>query len=186
MDINLFAFCSDQAEAREYLKSPFRSELGVVATNGHILVVTEDNSGDWPATPKAISGFAKVISSATTKGKKFKLSGINYPDDEQCIKCKGEGYIRQGNCYACGQEKEDLDCEECRDGKAKQSIWVGHAVFDLHYIRLISQLPNSFLTEPATPFETARFDFDKGYGCVMPCRKQSDYFHHEYAELVKL
>ena len=53
--MDLQKFCGNEHEYRIYLHAPWRSSLGIIRSNGHILVCTPDDGGEYPDKVKGVS-----------------------------------------------------------------------------------------------------------------------------------
>ena len=92
------------------------------------------------------------------------------PDVEttNCDVCEGRGFLH--DCPSC-----QCECESCENGQVTESASVGifGIPYDAECIKMLQSLPSLRLAAgpPAGP---VRFDFDGGYGAIMPRRGPAD------------
>lgn len=192
-------FCANPVKeppAATYLIKPLRHEGRLIASDHHILIVTEDDEA-VDAEVENLSLYIvgrKFADAALAAFPHMKPLRIELPPAEpceccngigrekDCPKCEGEGFIAGecGYCPTCGgagelaAEDGDRDCWVCEGLKVKltQVIPYGGSHFARRYLALLRELPGiHFTANPETPQTgCAYFQFDGGYGCLMPCR----------------
>lgn len=118
--IDLKRFClHSSAGFREYLLEPWRCKQGIVASNGHIMIVVPDQGGDYADEVEHMRGVVERFEHKWIGGGTWiQISSIALPGAEACIecggtgrvfavkcdKCRGDGDIYRGHrCYECGK-----------------------------------------------------------------------------------
>lgn len=113
----LALFCAHPMIPRDYLRSPWRAPgHGMVAANGHILVVLPDDGGELADEPTAhhLAGCVGRFLEKWPGGPLWhKLSAIDLPARYQCAPCFGTGVYRYINCSTCSGEGATPDCAIC-------------------------------------------------------------------------
>ena len=190
-------FCANpETYPHPYLHYPTRQGGKLYASDGHIVVMTEDDQSVsiLSADNTLVNNAQKYIQGAIEAFPHMTPLRIELPPAEpceccngigrekDCPDCDGEGCIEGqcGNCPTCGgagelaAEDGDRPCWACGGLKIKlnQTIPYGGSHYARRYLALLLELPGiRFTANPGTP-ETgcAYFRFDGGYGALMPCR----------------
>lgn len=128
IDINKF---HGQGDIREWLNTPFLISGRIVATNGHVIAILEDQSHaaeykeltEPESAIKYISDLTKQIKSIDTWQAVNKLQ-IALPQKVECDVCQGTGKAKKTECEECEGDGEvdvsnrfstyyDLTCKSC-------------------------------------------------------------------------
>jgi hypothetical protein len=164
--IDLQSFCSIDSNRMD---KPFSIGEYTYATNGHISIrVPRDPSVDEIDNPVAIE---KAFASFNSEGMRPLKNAI--PDapkakQERCVLCLGTGI--EHDCPECKHS-----CGEC-DGAGwtteiiKESVMIDGKFFDASFIRKISILPFLIINLHQQYEGAMGFQFDGGFGLVMPLR----------------
>lgn len=200
MTIDLTKFCATSDDPREYIRTPFRSPEGIVATNSHILICIDDDGGEYPDVFHQAKGYAAKFKGYINDPERswFFAASIALPEAKPCMACNGKGHVHEEDCDDCDGEgsfkhgSHWYDCKEC-DGNGKVLAGAGsgsktpchkcsgsgedflavpvlHTAFQRKYLALIAGLPDCHLGLPAEPLETTVFTFTGGWGVIMPVR----------------
>lgn len=195
--MDLKNFCSRH---HSDMKTPMRYGTRVVATNGHILVMTTGTGEEYQDAPTRVANVISEMENGNYSGVVYPIADIDLPDAINCRLCGGKGHIYKVRCPDCDGEGEFYygrhwyTCHEC-DGEGKstpaeetddaekepcyhcdgsgedfQSVRVGDLHFQRRYLSLLKTLPDCFLEPGGTINDAARFRFDGGVGFLMPCR----------------
>ena len=174
--MNLDKFNATEHDTRVFLRSPsLFPEIGVVRSNGHILVCVPNDGGAHRAETNTwfisqiLEGkknlekttFVETSLKDVDLGKKQEChtcSGLGFLLRKDCNDCEGEGTFLHGDCtYDCqpcnGTGKvssisgERSTCAACEGFGEKISVRapVGNIDFDRRYLALLSTLPNCTL-----------------------------------------
>lgn len=109
-------FCANPAiEIRPYLNKPTRSEGNLYASNGHILIVTEDDEAVIDAETEAmdlIIASRTIVADALNAFPHMTPLRIELPPAEPCESCNGIG--REKDCPNCaGEGCSEDQCGTC-------------------------------------------------------------------------
>ena len=192
-------FTAQGNDIRFYLTKPCLHDGQLYASNGHILVVTEqddsvvciDDTGLAHRAEEIVSGYYRQM-------KVFPPLDLQLPEATQCMvcnglgktkickTCEGEGVTYVGResefdaaitCSACDGRSEWPDesgdpCWHCDGtGNGFQSIKIGNAYFQRRYLALLQTLPGIHFLPDDDPSKLAYFRFEGGFGALMPCRQ---------------
>ena len=162
--IDLQSFCANQWEVRSYLQRPWRDGEWVYATNGHMIVrVPAESAPDvearTSAQPKNPPDMFRVA--LEQEGEFLLMPPL--PEDVPCPTCAGTGEIDEGiygtdECPSCFATKHTFTYFE-----------LGDSGFNLHYLRLLSALPQVRIRTQGTKTAAALI-FDGGQALLMPMR----------------
>lgn len=116
----LALFCAHPMAYRDYLRQPWRAPgHGMVAANGHILVVLPDDGGELAEEPTAhhLVGCVGRFQAKWPGGPLWhKISAVDLPARHQCAPCFGTGVYHYVNCTTCSGEGSLPDgaiCSAC-------------------------------------------------------------------------
>lgn len=198
--IDLKKFCATSDDPREYIRTPFRSPEGIVATNGHIMICIDDDGGEYQDAVENTKSYAAKFKAYIKDQKRawIDAASVTLPEAKPCLACDGKGYVHEEDCDDCDGEGEFqhgshwYDCKECNGngkvlagagsgskttcykcdgyGEEFQPVRVNHTAFQRKYLALIACLPDCRLGLPAEPLETTVFTFTGGWGSIMPVR----------------
>lgn len=161
--IDLQQFCGNKWEKREWMRAPFQVGTGVCATNGHMAVrVPRDDAPHVVAkSPKLPNNIERLFAAAFDGLGEF-APFPPLPDDVDCPDCKGSGSRDLGDdgpegCFFCHG-----------NGFKATSVAVGDASFNVHYLHLITALPNATIRTNGS--KSAAIQFDGGQALLMPVR----------------
>lgn len=191
VEIDLLKFVAIDDD-RSYLNFPMRTEEGVVACNGHILICVQIEGEFAKAPPMLARAIAPFAAMWTTTG--VRMDDIALPETKACEHCEGTGTLYIKDCDHCAGEGEfengnyTYECETCagagvnvvaRDkgglptschyckGTGKfSSFKVNKGNYNLPHLQLLKTLPDCTLY-PNDEL-VAKFEFDGGWGVLMP------------------
>lgn len=162
--IDLRPFCANEWEDRIGLQKPWRDGAWVYATNGHMVVRVPANSvqdaplrdaASQPANPPKM--FAELHDGM--EGEFLLMPPL--PADVVCDFCDGGGAADDGD-----------ECPKCFGTKhAFTYFTLGDSGFNLHYLHLLSALPQVRIRTQGTKTAGALI-FDGGQALLMPMRSK--------------
>lgn len=162
--IDLRPFCANEYEVRTGLHKPWRDGAWVYAANGHLCVRVPANSvqdaplrdaASQPANPPKM--FAELHDGM--EGEFLLMPPL--PADVVCDFCDGGGAADDGD-----------ECPKCFGTKhAFTYFTLGDSGFNLHYLHLLSALPQVRIRTQGTKTAGALI-FDGGQALLMPMRSK--------------
>lgn len=185
--INLQQFCASPNDLRAWMSAPFQINGKTYASNGRILVETED--GDHPGAPtEKVQRILDVMARIPGDGYQAlpaipaaKLTPCRMCDgrgDRQtCQSCAGQGvFDHYDHNYACkccdGHGHFGGACHYCNaTGQIDTStpVQIGGGHYMRSHLSLIAQLPAPLFAPGRSPSAIAGFTFNGGRGALMPC-----------------
>ena len=190
-------FCDPQ-DIRLYCHKPVAlDERTMIASNGHILIVTElDNTIELNNVDQLVGRSAQLREEYAEHVDEMSfrpVSAIELPTPEPCQWCSDGTVIACKHCGGDGEDHLGHDCKRCNgtgisndgDGdvvtcsacegtahELTQPVPVGDALFSRRYLALLQEIEGCELaTNPGNPARgTGYFRFPGGYGFIMPCR----------------
>jgi hypothetical protein len=197
VQIDLTPFCDTEApESRRFdMRTPFVQGEYITATNGKICVFlpTTDAPTEGRKVPQCDSILAlrpRIGGSLPWPSPQYlqkvltcrKCEGTGAAHFRDCSECDGEGVIDCPEChheYECGDchgEGKILcgKCPKCDGAKETMqpyAIEFGGRLIAWELDEAIRQLPNVRYTTDDKLDDALWFDFDGGFGCVMPLHR---------------
>lgn len=184
-------FCA-VADVRIHLMRPARDDGRLYASNGHILIVTEDDAEVSAIEASPLVDAAQRLMEQANCRDNWTLLDLTLPAVTPCKACNGTGKSTvcehcDGTSFANTAEKQK--CPKC-DGRGEwpdengsvcwhcdghgddyQPIPFGNTFLQRKYLALLRSLqgPVTLSTGPVAT-DVAFFRFNGGYGALMPCR----------------
>jgi hypothetical protein len=196
--IDLQKFCAGGDDQRTHLRQPWRAPVGIVATDGAVLIVVRETTGDVPEyRPGTHPNVSKMLNDNPASSPWIALDSIELPPKTVCGRCNGGGtlWVREcdecdggefehgshtytcRNCSGFGARRlsQPFDgahpetCRGCRgDGAAIQPVELPGGT--CFQRRYLALLAELPGCEIApSGRQAARFRFDGGEGLLMPC-----------------
>jgi hypothetical protein len=169
----LALFCAHPLHRRDYLHNPWRAPgHGMVATNGHVMVVLPDDGGELAPEPNKehlIGVVGRFLAQWPGGPVWYRLADVQLPPSQACPDCNGSGIYHYITCPACrgdGRSNDDSYCTSCNgegaipvdsghpeaqpmecvscsgSGVEFQRVKVGTGCYSLNYLQILASLPN--------------------------------------------
>lgn len=189
-------FCA-VSDPRLWLMRPARGFGQLYASDGHIMIQTDDDDPDVSAMENSplIGAVQRLMAQQTARNNWLPLD-MTLPEKlicgrcqgsgqlESCVRCEGTGKVQEddpapsGACPDCNGRGEwpDVNGDSCwhcdGSGEGFQAIPVGNTFFQRKYLALLQALPGPVtLSTGELPSTVAFFRFSGGVGALMPCRE---------------
>lgn len=126
--IDLQKFCAGDTDPRTHLRQPWRDPVGIVATDGAVLIVVRETTGGVaeyrPGTHPKVS---KMLNDNPASSPWIALAGIELPPKTLCGRCNGGGTLWVLECDECdGGEFEHgshtYTCRECNGAGERRRL----------------------------------------------------------------
>lgn len=118
--IDLQKFCAGGDDQRTHLRQPWRAPVGIVATDGAVLIVVSETTGDVAEyRPGVHPNVSKMLNDNPVSGPWIALDSIELPPKTVCVRCNGGGQLWTLECPDCGGDGEfdhgshNYTCREC-------------------------------------------------------------------------
>lgn len=130
--INIKQFCATD-DTNFVLNEPFKIDCRVVATNRHVMIITQDDGdNDFQKLPDDHMVILETIKKieAIDQWQTLTKDGLTFPELRDCGVCKGKGKAIKEDCAECNGEGETeasndystycgLECQSCGGGGYK-------------------------------------------------------------------
>lgn len=192
--ISKFHFPAGQ-DIRLHLNQPARADGKLYASDGHILIVTHDDTEVSVLEDSKLPSLAKNLLAPIDGRDNWIPVDIPLPSPiscflcggigklSECEHCEGDGFVlsndgrKEEQCPKCNGAPYLADvngyaCWKCNgSGESILAIPVGNTHFQRRYLALLQSLPGPVTLAPApVASDVAFFRFDGGHGALMPCR----------------
>lgn len=167
-------WCADNSDPRAYIREPFIFEGKVCATNGHILIATNESDGDSyePCSPHLERILKERLPEIDSAVKFIPIESVDttiksFTIDADCEECDGLKYLTFENEF----NKYEIDCLTC-DGKGTQPKIRNYTQllglrFNADYIEKLRALNN---LEVCALKDKIAFKSKEGVGLLMSIR----------------
>lgn len=196
MDIERFCGTND---FRQYLHRPLRTDRGLIATDGAIAVLVQDDGGEYDNFADHVNGTTveKLFDGHAAAREWMLACALPCPGKKKCQHCDGAGHTLMEDCDECDGDGDFhhgswvYECKECDGaGRVKRpngshkepcyqckstglevvSVPVGGVThISSKYVALLKELPDCEIS-PAPQPSPIPFRFQGGIGVVMPIR----------------
>lgn len=189
-------FHASRVEKRLHLTAPARDGGSLYASNGVVLIVTDDDPDVSALADSKLPGLAKPLLAPIAQRENWTPVDQPLPPPANCLVCGGTGKTTvcatcQGNGFVEDDLGEEESCPSCNgmpewpdengqpcwhcDGSGEHLVTVPfeNAFFARRYVALLQSLPGPVLLSTGqTPSDVAFFRFTGGFGALMPCREK--------------
>jgi hypothetical protein len=180
LDINQFCGTHDD---RYWMHNPWRGGGKIYATDGHTLVVVDDDGRELQGEPSTNQDVVvKTVAKWEVACADFKLAAIpDLPPADPCCMCDGTGESQ--TCLDCDGEGCDCcedgivsdsngKCDDCHGSKVARSqpVKIADVPFSRRLLARLQSLPGCAALHVTGREKVSRFTFDGGYGFIMPMR----------------
>jgi len=192
----ILKFCAI-GDIRFHLNTPAREDGKLWASDGHILIVTDDDQEISVLSDSPLPTMAKQFIGAIDSRDNWIPVDMPLPPPvacficggigktSECSHCEGDGFIiiehadkfdEEQQCPKCNGRPEWPDangtpCWKCGgSGEGILTIPVGNTHFQRRYLALLQSLPGPVMLSTGPVYsDIAFFQFNGGYGALMPC-----------------
>lgn len=201
--MDLSKFCATTIDPRTHMRQPALVPEGVLATNGHILIIVNGMTGDYPPAEMRISSQLPKFTNAPRHAAWYRVADIDLGEAIACKHCAGAGHRFVIGCPSCNARgwfvyhDQEYDCRNCGGGgqcfcepdtpqATQQTCWdcegfgtefqpiaVGSAHLQRKYLALLAELPGCML-QTGDKETVSAFTFDGGHGFLMPCNQRDE------------
>jgi hypothetical protein len=161
-------FCGNQP-FREYINEPFSQDGFTWATDGVIMLRVDHIASLGPCPREGGLNVSKPLVGIEKAA--FTCRQFSFPPAPSkrgmCMTCDGRG--TEHTCPDCTCKCDDCNGSGDADPELQMSTIVSGRIFNLSYVRKVSELPNVEIADCDGEIPMW-FRFDGGYGALMPMR----------------